>query len=140
MPSSYMVKLMNEQGMIAHAASRNEHGPAQFAGLCANPPSPKVEDPGANVFLCRNGRAAPANPGFAHAAPDRHRSPADPRRRVSRGRGDAPMTSDRLEKTRYFSPPVHRLRAQSPGNAPPPSLVSADILSMSVRRFDRKQA
>lgn len=48
----------NEQGMIAHAASRNEHGPAQFAGLCANPPSPKVEDHGANVFLCRNGQGS----------------------------------------------------------------------------------
>lgn len=45
----------NHHGTITHAALENAHGPAHFAGLCANAPG---EGEGPMVFLCRDGQGS----------------------------------------------------------------------------------
>lgn len=45
----------NSNGMITGAALRNEHGPAMFAGLCANRAE---EGEGPMLFLCRDGQGS----------------------------------------------------------------------------------
>ena len=45
----------NDGGMIACAALENEHGPARFAGICANGPE---EGAGPMLFLCQDGQGA----------------------------------------------------------------------------------
>ncbi|MBI1189470.1 MAG: bleomycin resistance family protein [Tepidisphaera sp.] len=48
----------NHHGMIAHSALSNDHGPATFAGICANPPSPDPHAHGPSIFLCKDGQGA----------------------------------------------------------------------------------
>lgn len=54
----------NDAGMIAAAASSNQHGPAQFAGLCAQSPTSQsaeeAKDDHADrmLFLCRGGQGS----------------------------------------------------------------------------------
>lgn len=45
----------NEAGIIPNGTDSNLHGPAGFAGVCANTPE---EGEGPTVFLCRDGQGA----------------------------------------------------------------------------------
>lgn len=45
----------NQGGLIKHAALQDEHGPAQFGGMCANTPE---EGEGVMVFLCKDGQGS----------------------------------------------------------------------------------
>lgn len=45
----------NDAGMIAAAADSNAHGPARFAGLCANT---SEEGQGPMIFLCKDGQGS----------------------------------------------------------------------------------
>ena len=45
----------NEGGHIKNAATENEQGPANFAGLCANTPA---EGEGPMIFVCRDGQGS----------------------------------------------------------------------------------